>query len=75
MRRDVESHLLATQNRRGQGAAHQALEQNFLTAAADLEPRGQCGGELDDAVIEEGRTNLDGVRHAHSVDLRENVVG
>ena len=37
--------------------------------------RGQLGCELHDAMIEERRTNLNGMSHTHAVALHQDVVG
>ena len=61
---------------RGRHAALEiALEQVLRRAAAVLEVGRDRGGELDHLVVQEGRAHLERGRHAHPVDLDQDVVG
>ena len=71
----VEPDFGTAHDERWQLVFHQFPQDYFLTRALDFEMRGKRCGELDDAVIEKRRTYLDGVGHAHAVDLHEYVVG
>ena len=61
-------------------ASHRLLEDRLgLRAVAGREAqqlgRGKVEGEFDDAVVEERTAHLEGMRHAHAVDLDEDVAG
>src|ERR1051326_8899187 len=71
----VETLLLAREDRLRQLVFHQAAKQEFQLRAADLQVLRQPGRKLDDAVIEERRTYLERMRHAHAVALVEDIVG
>ncbi len=75
VRGDVEADFFARENRWRQFIFHQFFENEFLARALDFQGRGQRGGEFHDAMIEERRADFDGVRHAHAVNLGEDVAG
>ena len=61
-------------------ASHRLLEDRLgLRAVPGREAqqlgRGKVEGEFDDAVVEERAAHLEGMRHAHAVDLDEDVAG
>src|SRR5882762_7946058 len=56
------------------GAVAERIRQQSTERTADLQRGGEFGGKLDKAMIEKRRTHFDGVSHAHTVALRENVV-
>src|SRR5882757_4665529 len=74
VRGNIETDFLALQDGRRELVFHQFLEKHFLLRTADLQRGGEFGGKLDKAMIEKRRTHFDGVSHAHTVALRENVV-
>src|SRR6267378_1523154 len=73
VRGNIETDFLALQDGRRELVFHQFLEKHFLLRTADLQRGGEFGGKLDKAMIEKRRTHFDGVSHAHTVALRENV--
>ncbi len=75
MRRKIEAHLFAPQCGGGQAVPHQFAQHDFLGPPADLQVVRQRRREFHDAVIQEGRPDFNGVRHAHAVYLRQDVVG
>src|ERR1700735_4706138 len=72
---DIESLLLLCEDAVRQLVLHQLTQQELQGAALDAIFRGQCGGKLDNPMIQKCRTHLERMRHAHSVDLNEKVVG
>jgi len=72
---DVEALLGAGEDAGGNLVADELAEDIFESAVVELEVFGEAGGELDDAVVEEGGTDLEGVGHGHAVALVEDVVG
>src|SRR2546427_9491388 len=56
-----------------QDPPHGAFEDVLRRPVAQLELRGNRGGELDQFVIEQRDARLDGMRHAHPVYLRQDV--
>ena len=72
---DVESDLLPLKNGLRQLISHQFLEKNLLPRTLDLQRRGNCRGEFNDAVIEERRPHFERVCHAHAIRLVQNIVG
>ena len=53
---------------------HGFAENVFFAQAAELEPRRDFGGKFDDAMVEEGKTALDRMRHGNTVALRRQDV-
>ena len=75
VRRDIEADLLAAHDRRGQLEIHQFLEQILLACPTNLEIGGEGRGKFHDAMVQEGRTDFDRVRHAHAVGFHQDVIG
>lgn len=71
---NIESDLLSPEDRWRQFVLHQPLKEDFLVLSADFEMHGKGRCEFDNPVIEERRTHLYGVRHAHSIHLGENII-
>src|SRR5882762_11899026 len=68
-----ESLLRAVQRLRGEPTSEHPLQQILLLSGVEPEAGGQSAGKLHKWMIEEWDTCLEGVRHAHPIDLREDV--
>src|SRR5258708_27172914 len=75
MHRDVESLFLPGEDALRQLVLHQVAEEELQGSALNAVVSRKSGREFDDAVIEEGGTDFEGVRHAHSLDFCEQLVG
>ena len=63
VRRDVESDLLALENRSWQLVAHQFLEKNLLSRTTNLQRCGQGRCEFYDSMIKKWRSHFERMRH------------
>ena len=75
MHGNVESLFFSGEHVLRQFVLHQIAEQELQLATMNAVISRKSGREFDNAVIEEGWTDLEGVRHAHSIDLGQQVVG
>ena len=73
--RDVEPALALAEGFVGQEATHRPLQHVLQRQAGHLEYAGKAEHELHDPVVEQGHADLEGMGHAHAVDLHEDVVG
>ena len=60
---------------RGQERRRDFLQHVLPPAVLDLERRRQRRREVDDLVVEQRHARLDRMRHAHAIDLRQDVFG
>ncbi len=72
---NIEARFAAPDYGSRQPFLHQLLENELLLFSLDFEFRRQRRREFHNAVIKKRRTHLNGVRHAHPIDLAENIVG
>ena len=74
MHGDIESLFLPGEDALRQLVLHQIAQKELQRAALNAVVRRKRGREFDDAMIEEGRTNFERVRHAHSIDFSEQII-
>jgi len=72
--RDIEPGFLPVQDSIRQFPLHGSTEDDLLCAAIQLQTLGEPGGEFHDPMVEQRRTDFEGVRHTHPVDLVKQVV-
>src|SRR6516225_1677750 len=75
MRGNIETVFSAPNNRRRQLRLHQTLQDDFQRSAAHLEMIWKSGSELDDAMVQVGWTQFQRRRHAHAMQLLQQIVG
>ena len=75
MHRNVESLFFPGEDALRQLVLHQSAQKVLQRATLNAVIGRKPGREFDDAVIEEGWPDFQRVRHAHSIDLSEQVVG
>src|SRR6476660_9078366 len=71
---DIQTLLPAIAGERRKFSAHELSQDVFRLAASHLERKRKPAGELHDAMVEKGRPQFDGMRHAHAIALVQNVV-
>ena len=73
--RNAEAALAAAGDARREIVCERAAQRDLAFAAAPLQVVGQREAELDDAMVEQRRAQLERVRHRRDVRLRQEVAG
>src|SRR5258706_11146250 len=75
LERKAETLFGAMQDDGRQKRRHGLPQNDFGLTSPQLEPGWKRKRELDNAVVQERDARLDGRRHTHAIDLRQNIVG
>ena len=75
MRGYIKADLLPPHDCTGELGIHQLVEQVLLAFPANFEIGGEGRGKFHDAVVEKGRTDFNGMGHAHAIGFHQNVIG